>query len=139
MYFIILVDENSKCSLYLMALFISLIIYNLTLLELYSVYIITEDLFNSLRAKQNGHHFADDIFKCIFFSENVLIPIEISLKFVPKSLMNSKPVLVQIMVWHRTDNKPLFEPMMALYTDAYTVECLYNVVHYNAIFHTTLP
>ena len=113
MYFIILVDENSKCSLYLMALFISLIIYNLTLLELYSVYIITEDLFNSLRAKQNGHHFADDIFKCIFFSEKVLIPIEISLKFVPKSPINSKPVLVQIMVWHRTDNKPLFEPMMA--------------------------
>ena len=33
---------------------------------------------------QNGRHFADDIFKCIFLNENVWIPIKISMKFVPK-------------------------------------------------------
>ena len=32
---------------------------------------------------KNGRHFADDILKCIFLNENVWIPIEISLKFVP--------------------------------------------------------
>ena len=26
---------------------------------------------NTLRPRQNGRHFADDIFKCIFFNENV--------------------------------------------------------------------
>ena len=40
--------------------------------------------FNTLRPRQNGRHFADDLFKCIFLNENVWIPIEISLKFVPK-------------------------------------------------------
>ena len=39
--------------------------------------------FNTLRPRQNGRHFADDIFKWIFLNENVWIPIEISLKFVP--------------------------------------------------------
>ena len=39
---------------------------------------------NTLRPKQNGHHFADDIFKYIFLNENVLISIKISLKFVPR-------------------------------------------------------
>ena len=32
---------------------------------------------------KNGHHFPDDIFKCILFNENVWIWIKISLKFVP--------------------------------------------------------
>ena len=40
-------------------------------------------LLNTLRPRQNGRHFADDILKCIFLNENVWIPIEISLKFVP--------------------------------------------------------
>ena len=38
---------------------------------------------NTLRPRQNGRHFADDIFECIFLNENVCIPIKISLKFVP--------------------------------------------------------
>ena len=37
---------------------------------------------NTLRPGQNGRHFADDIFKCIFLNENVWIPTKISLKFV---------------------------------------------------------
>ena len=40
---------------------------------------------------QNGSHFADDTFKCIFFNENVRISIGISLKFVPKSPIKNIP------------------------------------------------
>ena len=38
--------------------------------------------FNPLRQRQNDHHFADDIFKGIFFNENVWILIIISPQFV---------------------------------------------------------
>ena len=49
---------------------------------------------NTLRPRQNGRHFADDIFKCIFLTENVWIPIKISLKFVPMGPINNIPALV---------------------------------------------
>ena len=49
---------------------------------------------NTLRPIQNARHFADDILKCIFLNENVRIPIEISLKFVPKSPIDNIPALV---------------------------------------------
>ena len=68
--------------------------------------------FNTLRPRQNGRHFADDIFKCTFLNENVSIPVTISLKFVPKGAINNIPALVQIMVWRRSGDKPLSEPMM---------------------------
>ena len=74
---------------------------------------------NTLRTRQNGRHFADDIFKRIFFNENVGISIKISLKFVPKGPINNIPALVQIMAWRRTGDKPLSEPMMAQFNDAY--------------------
>ena len=67
---------------------------------------------DTLRPRQNGRHFADDIFKCIFSNENVWILIKISLKFVPKGPINNNPALVQIMAWRRSGDKPLFEPMM---------------------------
>ena len=44
---------------------------------------------NTLRLRQNDRHFPDDIFKCIFLNENVLILIVISLKFVPKGPIRS--------------------------------------------------
>ena len=69
-------------------------------------------LLNTLRPGQNGRHFADAIFKCIFLNKNVSIPIKISLKFVPKGPINNIPALVQIMAWRRPGDKPLFEPMM---------------------------
>ena len=69
-------------------------------------------LLNILRPRQNGRHFADDTFKCIFMNENVRISINISLKFVPKGLINNIPALVQIMAWHRPGDKPLSETMM---------------------------
>ena len=67
---------------------------------------------NTLRPRRNEQHFADDIFKRIFFNENVWISIKISLKFVPKGPINNIPALVQIMAWHRWGDKPLSEPMM---------------------------
>ena len=69
-------------------------------------------LLNTLRPRQIGRHFADDIFNCIFLNENVWIAIKISLKFVPKSPINNIPALVQIMTWRRSGDKPLSEPMM---------------------------
>ena len=67
---------------------------------------------NPLRPRQNGRHFADDIFKCIFLNQNVWILIKISLKFFPKGPINNTPALVQIMAWRRPGDKPLSEPMM---------------------------
>ena len=70
---------------------------------------------NTLRQRQNGRHFADDLFKCIFLNENVwMSSIEISLKFVPKCWINNIPALVQMMAWRRPGDKPLSEPMMVI-------------------------
>ena len=66
---------------------------------------------NTLRPRQNGRRFADDIFKGIFLNENVWIPIKISLKFVPEGRINNIPAMVQIMAWRRLGDKPLSEPM----------------------------
>ena len=60
---------------------------------------IVKHLLNTLRPRQNGRHYTDDTFKCIFLNENVRISIEISLKFVPKGPINNIPALVQIMAW----------------------------------------
>ena len=67
---------------------------------------------NTLRPRQNGRHFPDDIFKRIFLNENVRISIKISPKFVPKGPISINPALVQIMAWCRSGGKPLSEPMM---------------------------
>ena len=67
---------------------------------------------NTLRPRRNLQHFTDDIFKRIFFNENVRIPINNSLKFLPKGPVNNIPLWVQIMVWRRPGAKPLSEPMM---------------------------
>ena len=67
---------------------------------------------NTLKSRRNGQHFADVIFKHIFFNENVWISIKISLKFVPNGLINNIPALVLIMAWRRPGYKPLSEPMI---------------------------
>ena len=76
----------------------------------YPAGLVNQDDFsiNTLGPKQNGCHFADDI----FVNENVWIPIRISLKFVPKGPINNIPALVQIMAWRREGDKPLSEPTM---------------------------
>ena len=67
---------------------------------------------NTLRLGQNGIHFADNFFKCIFLNENVWISLKISLKFVPEVQINNIPTLVEIMAWHHPGDKPLSEPMI---------------------------
>ena len=73
-------------------------------------------LVNTLRPRQNGRHFAEEILKFMFFNENVWIPFKISLKFLPKGPINNIPALVQIMAWRRSGDKPLSEPMMVRLT-----------------------
>ena len=74
---------------------------------------------NTLRPRQNGRHFPDDIFKYIFLNENVLSSIRISLKFFHKGPINNIPELVQIMAWRRPGNKPLSELRLVCVNDAY--------------------
>ena len=62
---------------------------------------------------------ADDIFNYIFLNEYDRIPIQISLKYVPRSPIGDKPALVQVMVWRRTGDKPLPGPMVIQFIDAH--------------------
>ena len=69
-------------------------------------------MFNTLRPRQDGRHFADDIFTCIFFNENCCILIKLSLKYMRKGPIDNNPALIQIMAWRRSGDKPLSETMM---------------------------
>ena len=84
----------------------------ITVLNASEAMMLKNYMVNTLRPSHNRRHFADDIFKCIFLNENVWILIKISLKFVPKGLINNIPALVQIMAWRRPGDKPLSETMM---------------------------
>ena len=93
---------------------------------------------NTLRLRQDGCHFPDDIFKCMFFNENLWITIKISLKFVPKGPMNNIPALGQIITWRRPGDRPLSEPMVSLLTHI----CINELMHWGlnkmaAILQTT--
>ena len=61
---------------------------------------------NSLRPRQNGRHFTDNVFKCIFFNEDICISINFSLIFVPTGQLNNIALLVQIMPWCLPGDKP---------------------------------
>ena len=62
-----------------------------------------------------------------YFRINLLewISIQISLKFVPKNPIDNKSALVQVMAWCRTADKPLPEPMLTKFTDAYIYIYIY--------------
>ena len=62
--------------------------------------------FNILSPRQNGRYFPNDI----FFNENILIQIEISIKFVHNN--NNIATLAQIMAWRPPGAKPLSDPVM---------------------------
>ena len=64
---------------------------------------------------QNGHHIANDIFKLIFIYKE----FQISLEFAHKGPIDNWSVLVQVMAWRRTGDKPLPEPMMTQSNDVY--------------------
>ena len=65
--------------------------------SLNKILVATNTLLNTLKPRQNGRYFPDNIFKSIFLNENVWILIKISLKFVPKDPVNNISALVQIM------------------------------------------
>ena len=73
---------------------------------------VSSYMINTLRPRQNGRHFPDDIFKCIFLNENVSISNIISLKFISKGPINNIPALIQIMARRRPGDKPISEQMM---------------------------
>ena len=54
-------------------------------------------LFANLPPEQNGRHFADNTFKCLFMDEALNILIQISLKFIPRGPLEKKPDLVQVL------------------------------------------
>ena len=56
---------------------------------------------NSSPPGQNGRHFADDVFGCIFVNEKFCILTKISLKCVSKGQIDDNPALVKIMAWRR--------------------------------------
>ena len=85
--------------------------------------------FNALRLRQNGCHFADDIFRGIFMNKTFYILIRRSLKFVPKGPIYNSQALVQIMVWHWIGDKPLSEPILTRITDTY----IYAAHHLNEL------
>ena len=64
---------------------------------------------------QNGRHFAHNIFKYLFMSTL----IRISLRFVPKGSIDNKSTLVQVMAWRQRGDKPLPEPVLTQFSDAY--------------------
>ena len=62
---------------------------------------------------------ADEIFKSIFFNEDISILIKISMKFVPRGPVDNKSALVQVMALRWTGDKPIPEPMLTQFPDAY--------------------
>ena len=52
-------------------------------------------------------------------NEKFCISIQISPKFVPKDQIEYKSALVQVMAWRLLGDKPLPEPMLTQFTDAY--------------------
>ena len=69
--------------------------------------------FNTLRPRKMAD-ISQTTFSNVFSSmNNVWIPIQISLMFVPYGPVNNIPALVRIMAWRRPGDKPLSEPMMS--------------------------
>ena len=107
------VNIARKCIKYLAKINFSIITTpGLILLSIYDRVYVNQCV-NTLRPRQNGRHFPDDIFKWFFLNENVWILINISLKFVPMGPINNIPTLVQVMAWRWPGDKPLSELMMA--------------------------
>ena len=61
----------------------------------------------------------DDSFTSILLNRNDRIPIQMSLKILSRSPIETRPALVQVMVWRLSGAKPLPESMLAQFTDAY--------------------
>ena len=97
----------------------------------------------TLRPEQNGWYFADNFFNGVFMKEYFWILTEISLKFVPHSSINDKSVMIQIMAWCQTGDRPLPEQMKTDFSDAYIhysgcFELYANTVFVNFFFFATV-
>ena len=79
----------------------------------------TVTVINSSPLGQNGCHFANDNFRCIFVNEKFRILIKIALKFVPQGPIDNISALVSIMAWRQIGDKPLSKPILTRFTDAY--------------------
>ena len=62
---------------------------------------------STLRSKQYGWLFVDDILECIVLTENMRVLIEIPLKFALKGAIDNKSALVQVWSWCRSGDMPL--------------------------------
>ena len=61
-------------------------------------------LFNTLRPRQDGRHFTDDNFRCVFLNEYSTILTQISLKFIPKAPI--KPAMLTCSLMHICVTQP---------------------------------
>ena len=82
---------------------------------------------NSSPPGQNGRHFTDDNFRCVFVNEKFYIFNKIALKFVLRGPIDNNPALAEIMAWRRIGDKPLSQPMLTRFTDAYIRHALGGV------------
>ena len=60
----------------------------------FAINIILDGIIKTLRSRQQGLHFADNIFKCISLIENDCILIKILLKVVPEGPTGIKSALI---------------------------------------------
>ena len=72
-----------------------------------------------LRLDKMAATLADDNFKYIFLNEIYRIMIWFSLQFVPRSPIYNKSALVQVVACHLFGARPLPEPMLTKFADAY--------------------
>ena len=81
---------------------------DLVSLECYS---LSTGRLNTLRLRQNGHHFVDHVFKCIFLNENVWVSHKISFKFGHKVPIDNIPaVILYNFIYHLSHFKPDYGP-----------------------------
>ena len=76
---------------------------------------------NTLRPRQNGHHFADNIFKCISLNEKKILNFKQNFTEICSLGSNWQfygSILVQIMACRRIGDKPS-ESMLVCCTDAF--------------------
>ena len=91
-------------------------------------------LLHTFRPRKNGPHFADDVFKRIFLSENYFISIQISLKYVPSSLIiNMQPLsepMGSLVNWRiyaaLSPNELMSLQLWHMHHGASKLDCLFN-------------
>ena len=79
---------------------------------------ITYLILDTSRPRQDVRLFYIQHFQTHFLERKVWISIEMSMEFVPKGTNNNKRILVPIVAWCLTGDKPLSEPMVGYFTDA---------------------